>query len=142
MLVVTILNLKVKYRSFLSKNMTDKFINSKSCRNRKLCVIMYNKNIEWKMWFWRPLFCFAYLAVEDTKDRMLSDRFEFSTPKLCKNKRKKIALYIEQSFIFQPRLITHTFQKRLQYSYFNIYMPCTNLNTTQLKYTHIWVQKI
>ena len=32
---------------------------------------------------------FAYLKVNDTKDRMLTDIFEFSTPKLCKNKRKK-----------------------------------------------------
>ena len=35
------------------------------------------------------IFCFAYLKVNETKDRMLTDIFEFSTPKLCKNKRKK-----------------------------------------------------
>ena len=35
------------------------------------------------------IFCFAYLKVNDTKDRMLTDIFKFSTPKLCKNKRKK-----------------------------------------------------
>ena len=46
------------------------------------CALMYNKNLE-EMWFRRPFFYFAYLNVKDTKDRMLSDRFEFSTPKLC-----------------------------------------------------------
>ena len=35
------------------------------------------------------IFYFAYLKVNDTKDRMLTDTFEFSTPKLCKNKRKQ-----------------------------------------------------
>ena len=35
------------------------------------------------------IFYFAYLKVNGTKDRMLTDIFEFSTPKLCKNKRKK-----------------------------------------------------
>ena len=35
------------------------------------------------------IFYFAYLKVNDTKDRMLTDIIEFSTPKLCKNKRKK-----------------------------------------------------
>ena len=37
-MAATILNLKVEYRSFLSKNMTDKCINSKLYRNRKLCA--------------------------------------------------------------------------------------------------------
>ena len=41
------------------------------------------------MWFWRDIFGFAYLKVNDTEDRMLTDIFEFNTPKLCKNKRKK-----------------------------------------------------
>ena len=36
------------------------------------------------------IFCFAYLKAKDTKDRMLSDKFKLSTPKLCKNKRNKI----------------------------------------------------
>ena len=35
------------------------------------------------------IFCFAYWKVNDNKDRMLTDIFEFSTPKLCKNKREK-----------------------------------------------------
>ena len=30
--------------------------------------------------------CFANLKVKVTKYRILSDRFEFSTPKLCENK--------------------------------------------------------
>ena len=34
-------------------------------------------------------FCFAYLKVIDNKDKFLSHIFEFRTPKLCKNKRKK-----------------------------------------------------
>ena len=32
-------------------------------------------------------FCIAYLKVKDTIHRMLSDRFQLSTPELCKNKR-------------------------------------------------------
>ena len=33
-------------------------------------------------------FLFAYLKVHDTKYRILSERFKFSTHKLCKSKRK------------------------------------------------------
>ena len=54
---VTILNLKVKYRSFLSKNMTHKFINSKSYRNRKLSVNVQHYVVL------AATFCFAYLNL-------------------------------------------------------------------------------
>ena len=30
------------------------------------------------------IFCFAHLKVNDTKDRMLTDIFEYSTLELCK----------------------------------------------------------
>ena len=44
------------------------------------------------------ILCFAYIKVKDTKYRVLSDRFEFSTNKLCRNKREKnIDLNAEQS---------------------------------------------
>ena len=61
---VAILNLKVKWRSFLSKTMTDKFINSKSCRKRNLCVNIqqpYRKDV-----VLNDIFYFAYLKVKDT----------------------------------------------------------------------------
>ena len=60
-LSVTILNSKVKYRSFFSKNMTDKLINSKSCRNRKFSVIVqqeYRKDV-----VLAAIFYFDYLKV-------------------------------------------------------------------------------
>ena len=63
------------------------------------------------------IFGFSHLKVKDTKDRMLSDRFEFSTPKLCKNKRekrKKCALKCRAKFnvsFFSPGLL-HTFSKK------------------------------
>ena len=102
----------------LSKNMTDKLLNSKSCRNRKLRVNV-DKNIE-NMWFRQPFFCFLYLKVKDTKDRMLSDRSEFSTPILCKDKREKnLHSKVEQSSMFhisgQAKYIH--FQESLQYSF-------------------------
>ena len=34
------------------------------------------------------IFCFVYLKVNNTKDRLLTNIYEFSTPKLGKNKRK------------------------------------------------------
>ena len=60
------------------------------------------------------IFCFAYLKVNDTKDRMLTDIFEFSTPILLKTSGKKICNQMSskvQSFKFQPRLNTHIFKK-------------------------------
>ena len=134
MLAVTILNLKIKYMSFLSKSMTDKFINPKACRNLKLCVKMQQECR--KDAVLAAIFCFAYLKVNGTKDRMLSDRLEFSTPKLiCKNKRKKnLHSNVEQSLKFHisaQAKYTH-FLKRLQYSLDKkIYMSCTNIYTTQ-----------
>ena len=65
-LSVHILNLKVKNRSFLSKNMTNKLINSKSCRNRKLSVNVQQKYR--KVVVLAAIFCFAYLKEKDTKD--------------------------------------------------------------------------
>ena len=47
------------------------------------------------------VFCFAYLKVKDIKYIILSDRLEFSTHKLCKNKwDKNIVLIAEQSSMF------------------------------------------
>ena len=52
------------------------------------------------------IFCFAYLKVNDTKDRILTDIFEFSTPKLCNKQAQKIISTQMpskvQCFIFQP----------------------------------------
>ena len=65
----------------------EKQLNSKSCRNQNSCNNMeqkYKTDV-----VLAAIFCFAYLKVNDTKDRMLTDIFEFSTPKLCTNKRKK-----------------------------------------------------
>ena len=75
---VTIFYVKVKYKSSWPKNMIYKFIKCKSCRNRKLCIDGQPK-IE-KMVL-AAIFCFAYLKAKGTKSRMLSNRFEFSTPK-------------------------------------------------------------
>ena len=49
--------------------MTDKSINSKSCRNRKLCVNVQQKYRKYVVL--AAIFCSAYLKVTDTKDRML-----------------------------------------------------------------------
>ena len=68
---------------------------------------MCKKNKE-KMWFWRPFFVFL----------MLTDTFEFSTPKLFKNKRKKLQSNVEQSSMFHisdQANYTH-FRKKLRYS--------------------------
>ena len=43
MLVVTILDLKIKDRSIWSKNMTHKFVSTKSCRNQKSCIYVQQK---------------------------------------------------------------------------------------------------
>ena len=81
------------------------------------------------------IFCFAYLKVNDTKDRMLTDIFEFSTPQLCKNKRKKkLALKCRAKFnvlYFSPPKYTHFHKKAAIFSHLKIYMPCANLNDTQ-----------
>ena len=71
------------------------------------------------MWFLAVIFCFAYLKMKDTKNKMLCDRFEFSTPKLCKNKRKKnLHANVEQISIFyiSAQAKCKYFQKNLQYS--------------------------
>ena len=74
--------------------MRDKFINSKSCRNRKLRVNV-QQNIE-KIWFLAAIFCFPNLKVKDTKDRMSSDRFELNTPNYVKTSEKKLDSNVEQ----------------------------------------------
>ena len=71
------------------ENMTNNFINYKSCRNRKFCVNVQQKYR--KKVILAAIFCFAYLKTKDTKRRIVSDRFEFSTPKLCKKTEKKSA---------------------------------------------------
>ena len=79
--------------------MTDKLINSKSYRNRKLCVNVQQKYRKYVVL--AAIFCFAYLKAKDTKHNILSDRFEFSTPKLCKKDREKnLHLKVEQSSMF------------------------------------------
>ena len=72
-LAVTILHLKVKYRSFGSKHMRDKFINSEACKKQKC-----RKDVVLV-----AIFSFAYLEVKDTKHRIVSNSAEFSTHKLC-----------------------------------------------------------
>ena len=122
-------------------------MNSKSCRNLKLCVNVHHKYR--KDVVWAAILCFAYLKVKDTEDRILSDRFrfEFSTPELCKNKREKICTQCLAKSMFhisaqaKPAKYTHFQKKEAIFSYLKKYMPSTNLNTTQIKYIHIWVQK-
>ena len=110
-----------------SKNMTDKFINTKSSRNRKLCCNVpqkYRKDV-----VLAAIFDFAHLKLKDTKDRILSDRFEFSTPKYVKTSEKNCTQMSskDQCFIFQPRRNTHIFKKgTAMFSHFKIYMSCTN----------------
>ena len=70
-LAVTILALKVKYRSFGSENMRHELTNSNSCRNQKLCIYVqqkYRENVVLAV-----IFCFTNFKVEDTRYRMLSD---------------------------------------------------------------------
>ena len=59
------------------------------------------------------IFCFANLKVNDTEYRTLSDGFEFSTLKLCKNKRlTNYQLILSSNFQFfrlQPSLNTDNF---------------------------------
>ena len=82
----------------------------KSCRNRNLRVNVqqkYRKDV-----VLAAIFCFAYF--KNIKDRMLSDRFELSTPKLCKKKLKKSLLKCRAMFyILAEAKYTH-FQKRSQ----------------------------
>ena len=78
---MTILNLKVKYKSFLSRKQI-KQINLSIPNHEKLSVNVQQKyRIDVVL---EAIFCFAYLKVKDTKYKMLSDRlFDLSTPKLC-----------------------------------------------------------
>ena len=47
------------------------------------------------------IFCFAYLKVDDMKDRLLTDTFEFTTPKLVeKQAGKNVHTNVEQSSMF------------------------------------------
>ena len=59
------------------------------------------------------IFCFANLKAKDTEYRMLSDGFEFSTPKLYTNKWLKHYILILPSNVqclrFQPSLNTDNF---------------------------------
>ena len=104
--------------------MTDTFSNScNSCRNQQMCVKVqqkYRKDVVLV-----AIFCFAYLKIKDTKESMLSDRVEFSSHKLCKNKRKKICTQMSskvQCFIFQPWLKTYIYKKSCNIlSFKNIY---------------------
>ena len=61
--------------------------NLKLCRNQKLCINVHQKYR--KDVFFAAIFCFAYIKVKDTKYKMLSDKFESSTLKLCNDKREK-----------------------------------------------------
>ena len=74
--------------------------------------------------FLAVIFCFADLKVKDTKYRMLSDRFELSTPNYVKASEKDISLKC---------------RAKLNVSLSPGYMSCTDLNTTQ--HIHTWVQK-
>ena len=70
--------------------------------------------------FFALIFCFANLELKDTKYKILSDRFKFSTHKLCESKRdKNIDLNAEQSLMFHISTqdkYTH-FQTNLRYSF-------------------------
>ena len=59
-LSVTIINLKVKYRLFVSKNITYKYLSTANHAETEHCGFGDH-------------FCFAYLKMKDTEDRVLSD---------------------------------------------------------------------
>ena len=61
MLVVIILNLKVQEKSFYTKNMRHTFLNSKSCRNHKLCIYLSEKSRRYVVLV--ANFCFANLKA-------------------------------------------------------------------------------
>ena len=93
------------------------------------------------------IFCFDYLKVNDTKDKILTDIFEFRTPKLCKNKWKNnVHLNVEQSSIFYfsaQAKYTHFQKKAAIFSHLKIYIPCTNLNIPQFHpNTHLGSENI
>ena len=93
------------------KNLKHTFLNSKSCRNQKLCIYFSEKSRKYVVL--AAIFCFANLKVKDTEYRTLFDRFEISTPKLCKNKQLTNYILILSSnfqfFRFQPSLNTDNF---------------------------------
>ena len=57
---------------------------------------MCNENIKQNDVVLASIFCFSYLKVNDTKDRMLTDTFEFST--LKKQVEKQFALKCRAQF--------------------------------------------
>ena len=59
---------------------------------------MFNNKIKK---FWRPFCCFAYLTAKDTKHKMLSDIFEFTThTNYANTSGKNIDLNAEQRQMF------------------------------------------
>ena len=64
--------------SFWNKNLTE----TKNCA----FTCDKTKKIRGFIYILAAILCFAYLKVKVTRYRILSDRFEFSSPKLCKNK--------------------------------------------------------
>ena len=118
---------------FLSKH-TRKKIYNKNLAETITCAFMC-KNTGFFLHFGSHL-CVANLKVKVTKYKMLSDRFEFSTHKLCKNKRKKIicsqmSMHSSMFHILVQAKYRHFQKKPAIFSHLKIYMPCTNLNTTQ-----------
>ena len=112
---------------------------------RNLAIIC-NKNIKQIYVVLAAIFCFAYLKVNDTKDRMFTNICKFSTPKLCKNKRKKyLALKcrakIDVLYFSPAPKYTHFHKKAAIFSHLKIHIPCTNINDTQFGAIHFWVQK-
>ena len=62
------------------------------------------------------IFCFAYLKVNDTKDRILTD----------------ISTQMSSKFqCFSPPKYTHFHKKAAIFSHLKMYMRCANLNHTQ-----------
>ena len=120
------MKLKGKKRSVLSKNMTNTFSNSKSCRKQKLCVNVQQKYRKYVVL--AVIVCFAYFKSKDAIEWYPTDLNSAHPNYVASGKAKFNVSY------FSPGQI-HTFSKKAAiFSLLKIYMTCTNLNTTQFKY--------
>ena len=78
-------------------------------------ALMCAKKIRGFLYNLSGILCFANLKVKVTKYRMLSDRFEFSTHKLCKNKCVKN--YTQK---FREKNLVSDFSPSISYTYFHV----------------------
>ena len=136
-LPVTILNSKVKYRSFFYRKIWQLNLSTPNHADTKNWALLSNKNIE-KMCFWRPflvLFIWRWKTPE-----MLSDRFELRTPNFLKRKNTVLKCRAKFNvFYFNPEYI-QTFSKKGYniLSFKKKCMSCTDVTTSQFQaYTYL-----